>query len=119
MFDKVMAYAGPHKKGMFLSTILLLVSVMMGVVPFILAYEVIAPLIEGQSITMSYVAWRVVGVLVCLVLQAVLYAKGLSISHRAAYSTLMRLRISLQEKLEKLPMGVIQEKGTGTLKSSL
>ncbi|APF26263.1 ABC transporter family protein [Clostridium sporogenes] len=116
MFDKVMAYAGPHKKGMFLSTILLLVSVMMGVVPFILAYEVIAPLIEGQSITMSYVAWRVVGVLVCLVLQAVLYAKGLSISHRAAYSTLMRLRISLQEKLEKLPMGVIQEKGTGTLK---
>ncbi|MDU6336277.1 ABC transporter ATP-binding protein [Clostridium sporogenes] len=116
MLDKVMAYAGPHKKGMFWSTILLLVSVMMGVVPFILAYEVIAPLIEGHPITMSYVAWRVVGVLVCLVLQAVLYARGLAISHRVAYSTLMRLRISLQEKLEKLPMGVIQEKGTGTLK---
>ncbi|NFA60172.1 ABC transporter ATP-binding protein/permease [Clostridium sporogenes] len=116
MFDKVMEYAGPHKKGMFWSTILILVSVMMGVVPFILAYEIISPLIEGQSIIISYVAWRVVGVLVCLVLQAVLYAKGLSVSHRAAYSTLMRLRISLQEKLEKLPMGVIQEKGTGTLK---
>ena len=42
--------------------------------------------------------------------------KGLSLSHNAAYHTLQNLRISLQGKLERQPLGVIQEKGTGSLK---
>ena len=46
----------------------------------------------------------------------VLYVKGLSLSHRAAYNTLKNLRASLQGKLERQPLGVIQEKGVGALK---
>ena len=53
---------------------------------------------------------------VCGILYAVLYVKGLSLSHRAAYNTLKNLRISLQGKLERQPLGVIQEKGVGALK---
>ena len=53
---------------------------------------------------------------VCGVLYAVLYVKGLSLSHRAAYNTLKNLRASLQGKLERQPLGVIQEKGVGALK---
>ena len=45
-----------------------------------------------------------------------MYVKGLSLSHRAAYNTLKNLRISLQGKLERQPLGVIQEKGVGALK---
>ena len=52
----------------------------------------------------------------CGILYAVLYVKGLSLSHRAAYNTLKNLRISLQGKLERQPLGVIQEKGVGALK---
>ena len=54
--------------------------------------------------------------LVCLVLQAILYSWGLNISHKAAYDTLLRLRTALQKRFEKLPLGVIQDKGTGTVK---
>ena len=53
---------------------------------------------------------------VCGVLYAVLYVKGLSLSHRAAYNTLKNLRASPQGKLERQPLGVIQEKGVGALK---
>ena len=55
-------------------------------------------------------------VLVCLVLQALFYGWGLNLSHKAAYDTLLRLRTALQKRFEKLPLGIIQDKGTGTVK---
>ena len=116
MFQKVFEYAGPHKKGLYTATAVVLVSVLMGVLPFVLAYQVIAPLVMGETIDASFIIMRVVLVLVCLVLQAILYGWGLNISHKAAYDTLLRLRTALQKRFEKLPLGVIQDKGTGTVK---
>ena len=101
MFKKIFEYAGPYKKNMYVATVVVLVSVLMGVLPFVLAYQVISPLVMGDSVETEFVLLRVIGVLICLVLQAVLYGWGLSISHKAAYNTLFRLRVSLQEKFEK------------------
>ena len=116
MFQKVFEYAGPHKKGLYTATAVVLVSVLMGVIPFILAYQVIAPLVMGKTIDAAFIILRVVLVLLCLVLQAIFYGWGLNISHKAAYDTLLRLRTALQKRFEKLPLGVIQDKGTGTVK---
>lgn len=116
MFQKVFEYAGPHKKGLYAATAIVLVSVLMGVLPFVLAYQVIAPLVMGESIEASFIILRVVLVLACLVLQALFYGWGLNLSHKAAYDTLLRLRTALQKRFEKLPLGVIQDKGTGTVK---
>ena len=98
MFKKVFEYAGPHKKDLYIATFIVLLSVLMGVLPFVLAYQVISPL------------------LICLILQAILYGWGLDVSHKAAYSTLLRLRTSLQKRFEAVPLGFIQDKGTGTIK---
>ncbi len=116
MFKKIFEYAGPYKKNMYVATVVVLVSVLMGVLPFVLAYQVIAPLVMGESIEASFIILRVVLVLVCLVLQALFYGWGLNLSHKAAYDTLLRLRASLQKRFEKLPLGIVQEKGTGTVK---
>ena len=116
MFQKVFEYAGPHKKGLYAATAVVLVSVLMGVLPFVLAYQVIAPLVMGAELDASFLILRVALVLVCLVLQAVLYGWGLNLSHKAAHDTLLRLRTALQKRFEKLPLGVIQDKGTGTVK---
>ena len=65
MFQKVFEYAGPHKKGLYAATAIVLVSVLMGVLPFVLAYQVIAPLVMGESIEASFIicawflSWRV------------------------------------------------------------
>ena len=104
MFQKVFEYAGPHKKGLYASTAVVLVSVLMGVLPFVLAYQVIAPLVMGEAIDASFVILRVVLVLVCLVLQAIFYGWGLNISHKAAYDTLLRLRTALQNDLRSCPL---------------
>lgn len=119
MFQKIFEYAGPHKRGIYAATMVILASVTMGVLPFVLAYQVITPLVMGTEIDTSFVILRVALVLACLVLQAVLYGWGLSISHRAAYNTLLRLRTALQKRFEKLPLGVIQDKGTGAAKKTI
>lgn len=116
MFKKVFEYAGPHKKELYAATLVVLISVLMGILPFVLAYQIINPLIMGETITTDYVLMRVAGVLVCLILQAIFYGWGLDISHKAAYNTLFRLRTALQKRFEKLPLGFIEEKGTGTIK---
>lgn len=116
MFKKVFEYAGPHKKDLYRATFIVLLSALMGVLPFVLAYQVISPLIMGETVGSGYVSSRVIGVLVCLVLQAFLYGWGLNVSHKAAYNTLLRLRTALQKRFESLPLGFIQDKGTGTIK---
>ncbi len=116
MFRKVFEYAGPHKRELYWATFLVLLSVLMGILPFILAYQVIAPLVMGEVIRADYVFARVVGVLICLMLQAYFYGWGLDASHKAAYRILFRLRTALQKRFESLPLGFIQDKGTGTIK---
>ena len=116
MFEKVFLYAGPHKRGLYAATGIVLLSVLCGVLPFVLAYQIIEPLVSGSTMTTELVTSRAAGVLLCLVAQALLYGWGLNVSHNAAYGTLLRLRTSLQKKFENLPLGVIQDKGTGTVK---
>lgn len=116
MFKKMFEYAGPHKKDLYSATFIVLLSVLMGVLPFVLAYQVISPLVMGNAVDTKYVCIRVIGVLICLILQAILYGWGLDVSHKAAYSTLLRLRTSLQKRFEAVPLGFIQDKGTGTIK---
>ena len=105
MFKKIFEYAGPYKKNMYVATVVVLVSVLMGVIPFILAYQVIAPLVMGKTIDAAFIILRVVLVLLCLVLQAIFYGWGLNISHKAAYDTLLRLRTALQKRFEKHAAG--------------
>ena len=105
MFQKVFEYAGPHKKGLYAATAIVLVSVLLGVFPFVLAYQVIAPLVMGEAITASFIIQHVILVLVCLVLQALFYGWGLNLSHKAAYDTLLRLRTALQKRFEKTAAG--------------
>lgn len=116
MFEKVFLYAGPHKRGLYAATGIVLLSVLCGVLPFVLAYQIIEPLVSGSTVTTELVTSRAAGVFLCLVAQALLYGWGLNVSHNAAYGTLLRLRTSLQKKFENLPLGVIQDKGTGTVK---
>ena len=39
MFEKVFLYAGPYKRGLYAATGIVLLSVLCGVLPFVLAYQ--------------------------------------------------------------------------------
>lgn len=116
MLKRIMVYAGPEKKKTVLATVLIFAAVLMQVLPFLLAYQLIAPLVLGQGLLPEDIFRNVGAILLCLVLYGVLYTLGLSVSHEAAFGILEKIRISMQKKMENQPLGVIQERGVGMIK---
>lgn len=116
MFQKVLTYAGEYRKVTYHAIAVMLLGVVMSVLPYLFVYQLISPLLTHRDLSAVGILWRIAAIAVCLILYAVLYVKGLSLSHESAYHTLKNLRISLQGKLEKQPLGTIQEKGVGSLK---
>jgi ATP-binding cassette subfamily B protein len=116
LFQKVLEYAGDYRKTTYGAIAAMLVGMVMNVLPFWFIYQIIRPLLMGENMTAAYVAWRIAAIAACGLMYAVFYLWGLSLSHLSAYNTLKNLRISLQGKLEKQPLGAIEEKGAGTIK---
>lgn len=118
MFKQILRYAGEYRKTTYKAILAMLVGMVMQVLPFWFIYQIIRPLLLREAVTTEYMMWRIGAIALCTVLYAVFYIWGLTFSHDAAYHTLQNLRISLQSKLEKLPLGVIQEKGVGVMKKT-
>ena len=116
MFKKALEYTGDYRKTTYASVGWMLLGVAMNVLPFVFVYQLITPLLGYGKMSVTGVVWRVAAIALCGILYAVFYVHGLELSHKSAYHTLENIRISLQGKLEKQPLGAIQEKGVGTIK---
>ena len=116
MFKKVFQYAHEYKKKTYQSIIVLIIAVIFSIIPYFMIYRLINPLLNRQDISMSYCLLHIAVIVLCMIMHGILYVKGLALSHESAYHTLKNIRTYLQDCLEKLPLGVIQEKGNGVLK---
>jgi ATP-binding cassette subfamily B protein len=116
MFKKVAPYMGEYKKYTAFAAIMMCIGIVANILPYFFLYQIISPLTRGESISFSYIMLRVLYVAICEVIYSFSYVQGLSFSHISAYNTLKNIRISLQGKLEKQPLGNIQELGTGRIK---
>lgn len=116
MFKKALEYTGAYRKTTYASVIWMLVGVAMNVLPFVFVYQLIIPLLGYGEMSAAGVTARVAVIALCSILYAIFYVHGLELSHESAYHTLENIRVSLQGKLEKQPLGTVQEKGVGTIK---
>lgn len=116
MIKKLFYYGKENNKTTILSIILLFFAALLLILPFLFIYQTIYAIVSEQRITTIFVLKEAMAILICLIIQAVLYVKGLSLSHKAAYGTIMNIRVSLQNKMEKLPLGIIESKGVGAFK---
>ena len=116
MFKRVAPYMGEYKKYTIWAAIMMSIGIIANVTPYYLMYQIIAPLTRGEHIDARFILIRVALIAVCEIVFSVSYVQGLTFSHIGAYNTLKNLRISLQGKLEKQPLGNIQELGTGRIK---
>ena len=116
MFKRVAPYIGKYKKYTVMAVIFMAVGIVLSVLPYYFLYRIISPLTKGESLETRDVVIRVIAIAVCEILYAVLYTQGLVFSHISAYNTLKNLRVSLQGKLERQPLGSIRELGTGRIK---
>ena len=116
MFKRVAPYIGEFKKYTVWAVIMMSIGIIASVLPYFFLYQIISPLTRGESIDMTFLLVRVAAVALCEIVFSVTYVKGLEFSHVSAYNTLKNLRIALQSKLEKQPLGTIKELGTGRIK---
>ena len=116
MIKKLFYYGKENNKTTILSIILLFFAALLLILPFLFIYQTIYAIVSEQKITTIFVLKEAMAILICLIIQAVLYVKGLSLSHKAAYGTIMNIRVTLQNKMEKLPLGIIESKGVGAFK---
>ncbi len=116
MISYVLKYAGKYRKKTYIAMFLLTVGVLFGVAPYWIIYQLIEPMLRHQSIDMQYALPRICLFFVCILLYKVLYCYGLKSSHEGAFHTLKNLREYLQGRIEKMPLGKIQDIGTGRLK---
>ena len=116
MFKKVAPYIGEYKKYTVWAAIMMSLGIVAYVMPYFFLYQIISPLTKGEHIDATFILYRVAAVAICEIFYSFLYVQGLTFSHISAYNTLKNLRISLQGKLEKQPLGNIQNLGTGRIK---
>lgn len=116
MFKRVAPYIGKYKKYTVWAVIMMSTGIIANVTPYFFMYQIIVPLTRGEHIDARFILIRVVAIAVCEIIFSVSYVQGLTFSHISAYNTLKNLRVSLQGKLEKQPLGNIQELGTGRIK---
>ncbi len=116
MFKRVSPYIGEYKKYTVWAVIMMSAGIIANVAPYFFMYQIIAPLTRGEQIDAPFILLRVVAIAVCEIIFSVSYVQGLEFSHISAYNTLKNLRVSLQGKLEKQPLGNIAELGTGRIK---
>ena len=116
MFKKVAPYIGEYKKYTVWAVIMMSIGIVANVLPYFFLYQIISPLTRGERIDLSFLICRVLAVAICEIVYSLAYVQGLSFSHISAYNTLKNLRVSLQSKLEKQPLGNIEELGTGRIK---
>jgi len=116
MFKRVSPYIGKYKKYTVIAVILMMLGIIAKVMPYYALYQMLGPIVRKESIDFSFMLQRVIFIAICEILYAFLYTQGLVFSHISAYNTLKNLRVSLQGKLEKQPLGNIKDIGNGRLK---
>lgn len=113
---KLMSYMGNYKKYTLAAFVLLLLGTIASVLPFYFLYQILEPLISGVDERAWYYIIRIAIIGVLELCYVIFYVKGLSLSHISAFQTLKNIRVSLQKKIEKQPLGVIHGYGVGSLK---
>ncbi len=116
MFSKIKPYMGNYIRYTYAALWTMLIALIAYMVPFFMVYRIIKPLINGETLSAGYFAMHIAIIFACELGFANLYGLGLKFSHISAFNTLKNLRISLQQKLERQPLGTIHDMGNGKIK---
>ena len=116
MFTKVKPYMGGYIRYTYAALAAMFTGLIASAVPFFVVYRIIKPLLNGEKLSAGYFVTQIAIIFVCELAYAIFYVLGLKYSHISAYNTLKNIRLSLQSKLERQPLGTIHDMGNGKIK---
>ncbi len=118
VFPRLMHYAGKHKVLTYLSLILSAISGVFAIIPFVYIYFIIRDVVQvapdfSKATNLVLYGWMAV---VFAILAILIYIGALMCSHIAAFRSAGNMRIEAIEHLTKIPVGEIEEEGSGKLR---
>lgn len=114
----VFAWAGQHRKYLVASVVCATLSGLMVAVPYLAVFDVMRTAYEG-TVTTQTIAADVAILVAGIVVRFVLFAFAGALSHKGAYGALFDVRCRILERLSKAPLGEMDERSTGKIKTVL
>lgn len=116
--NRLLGYAGERKILTFLSWIFSAASAFIALLPFWYIWRILKDVIEvapdfGKATSITHYGWMAV---LFAVLAVLIYVGALMCSHLAAFRIATNLRIELTEHIATLPLGKIEQFGSGKLR---
>ena len=112
------AYARGEKKRMYLSVVLSVLSVAVGLLPFYCMYRLICLFTAGTATAAGVVHWCLLALL-CYAGKILLFSLSTGVSHAMAYTILESLRLRLADRLLHAPLGNVENHSIGEIKSMM
>ena len=119
--DRLLGYAGKYRLLTYLSWALSAVSALIALLPFWYIWRILGEVIEtapryAQAVHVTHYGWMAV---LFAVLAVLIYIAGLMCSHLSAFRIATNLRLSMTEHIATLPLGAIEQFGSGRLRRTI
>ena len=114
----MMAFIRPHRAGFIASTVLAVLSVASGMVPYFAVAKMVNLLISAEKNFSIYLTWGMVA-LIAYLLKSVLHGISTRCSHEATFHVLSELRRAVADKLTHVSMGYLTDTPSGRLKTTM
>lgn len=111
-------WAGGHKFWLFLSVTLSLVSGLCTMVPYVGIYQLMDATFSGTC-TKELVVQIAVTIAIAVTLRFALFGCSGVASHKGAYGALFKVRCMVADHMARIPLGALNERRTGDIKTVL
>lgn len=111
----IFKYAKDEKVKLVISTILSIISITTGLVPFYCMYKVIDLFVNNTVTQSAIISWCLIALLAYIV-KIITFSLSTGISHNMAYNVLAKLRMRLANRFLKAPLGNVSKYSIGEIK---
>lgn len=118
VFNILMSYSGKYKILTYLSLVLSAMSGILSLIPFVYIWFIIRDVIQvspnfNEATNIAFYGWMAV---LFALLSMLVYFGGLMCSHISAFRIAGNMRMKLMEHITKMPIGKIDELGSGKVR---
>ena len=114
----VFKWAGGHRKYLIAAVICATVSGLLVAVPYLAVFDIMCAVYEGTG-TLAVITTDATVLAVGIVLRFVLFGFSGALSHKGAYGALFDVRCRILDRLSKAPLGEMDDRSTGKIKTVL
>lgn len=114
----IMEWAGQRKSFYIMSVVLAVISVSCSILPYFWLGHIVNDLLDGKR-NLSIYLNNLIVVAGLFIVSEICHSLSTALSHKATFTVIKNIRQMLREKIARMPLGAILEKGTGSLKNTM